>query len=118
MLILLADSLGIMSASDRLLSKPLLAAPRKLQMTNVDCSVTSQHVISLFQHFGLTVVSAERLYLPTTAADGASSLRQADRLPMALMVIEFGSAEEAAAGLRAMDCGTVNGMCVRLQPVL
>ena len=96
----------------------VLSMPCKLQMTNVDSSVAPAHVTSLFQHFGLTVVSVERLFLPTTAAVAATDgHRRARCMPMPMMVVEFASGDEAAVALRAMDLGTVNGQCVRMLPM-
>ena len=105
-------------------------------MMNVDASVTAEHLRSLFQHFGVTVVGSERLYVPPILQhddsrlgrggdgegkggerSGLDASPKACRIPLETVVLEFENGTDAAKALRAMDGGFVNGKCVRLQPV-
>ena len=105
----------------------LFSFPKRLQMTNVDTSVTAQHIRSIFQHFGVTVANCERLFAPPiihqVVSDGSSGPANAETLrvaqvPLETLVVEFENGADAALALRVLDGGYVNGRCVRLQPIL
>lgn len=119
-----ADKLPPPPPATKFGSDGILAPPKRVFMANVDPSVLSSHLRSLFTHFGIALASAERVrrgpplgsLLPPPGPTEASFPRPLDIFMEADgMTLEFASATDAVIAVKVMDGGYINGKCVRLR---